>query len=90
MNATLRSTLEVVAAETEALAADGVQRSDAQATNSAAVRKDYVARVPIYPKLVRGRFRFLKWIGLDAMLGVYYGLPWIRWDRGDEPPEQNV
>lgn len=90
MNATVMSTLKAVAAETNALAADGVQRSDAQATNSAAVRKDYVARVPVYPKLVHGRFRLLKWVGMAVMLGVYYGTPWIRWDRGAGAPDQAV
>jgi hypothetical protein len=52
------------------LAAEGVQRVDARATNSAAVRKDYVARVPIHPKLVHGNFRALKWFGMAVMLGV--------------------
>ena len=52
MNATLLTSVKAVAAETNALAADGVQRIDARATNSAAVRKDYQARVPIHPKLV--------------------------------------
>lgn len=84
------STLKAVAAETSMLAAEGVQRIDAQATNSAAVRKDYVARVPIYPKLVHGRFRLLKWIGMALMLAIYYGTPWIRWDRGAGAPDQAV
>jgi len=84
------STLKAVAAETRALAADGVQRSDARATNSAAVRRDYVARVPIYPKLVHGEFRLLKWVGMAVMLGIYYVLPWIRWDRGANVPDQAV
>ena len=90
MNAQIMNTLKTVAAETRALAADGVQRSDATATNSAAVRRDYVARVPIYPKLVHGNFRLLKWIGMAAMLGIYYLLPWIRWERGGDAPDQAV
>jgi cytochrome c oxidase accessory protein FixG len=90
MNATIMSTIRAVASENDALAADGVQRSDAQATNSAAIRKDYVARVQIYPKLVHGRFRLLKWIGLAGMLGLYYFLPWVRWERGAGAPDQAV
>jgi cytochrome c oxidase accessory protein FixG len=90
MSAAIVSTLKAVAAETSALAAEGVQRSDAQATNSAASRKDYVARVAIYPKLVHGQFRLLKWIGLIVMLAIYYGLPWLRWDRGAGVPDQAV
>ena len=90
MSAPIESTLIAVAAETNALAADGVQRSDARATNSAAQRRDYIARVPIYPKLVHGRFRLLRWIGMAAMLSIYYGLPWLRWDRGPDGPSQAV
>ncbi len=90
MDAPILSTLKAVAAETQALAADGVQKSDARATNSAAVRRDYVARVPIYPKLVHGNFRLLKWAGLFAMLGIYYVLPWVRWERGANAPDQAV
>ena len=90
MNAPIHSTLKAVAAETQALAAEGVQRIDARATNSAVTRRDYVARVPIYPKLVHGRFRLLKWVGMAVMLGFYYGLPWVRWDRGPNVPNQAV
>ncbi len=90
MNATLLTSVKAVAAETNALAADGVQRIDARATNSAAVRKDYQARVPIHPKLVHGRFRLLKWTGMAVMLGIYYGLPWVRWGRGGGAPDQAV
>ena len=90
MNATLLTSVKAVAAETNSLAADGVQRVDARATNSAAVRKDYQARVPTYPKLVHGRFRLLKWTGMAVTLGIYYGLPWVRWDRGVGAPDQAV
>jgi cytochrome c oxidase accessory protein FixG len=90
MVAPITSTVKAVAAETEALAADGVHRIDARATNSAALRRDYVARVPIYPKLVNGQFRLLKWVGMAVMLGLYYGLPWVRWDRGPNAPDQAV
>jgi cytochrome c oxidase accessory protein FixG len=90
MDAPIASTLKAVAAETNALAAEGVQRIDASATNSAAVRRDYVARVPIYPKLVNGQFRLLKWVGMAVMLGLYYALPWMRWDRGPNVPDQAV
>jgi cytochrome c oxidase accessory protein FixG len=90
MSAPIMSTLKAVAAETHALAGDGVQRSDAKATNSAAVRRDYVARVPIYPKLVHGNFRLLKWVGMAVMLGIYYVVPWLRWDRGPNAPDQAV
>jgi cytochrome c oxidase accessory protein FixG len=85
----LQSTINTVARETQATV-DRTHHIDAKATNSAAARKDYVARVPIYPKLVHGNFRKLKWLGMAIMLGMYYVLPWIRWDRGPHAADQAV
>ena len=50
----------------------------------------YAAREPIFPRRVSGKFRTLKWWLLGMMLGIYYVLPWIRWDRGPEMPDQAV
>ncbi len=50
----------------------------------------YAAREPIFPKRVSGRFRSFKWIILAVTLGIYYLLPWIRWDRGEALPDQAV
>ena len=72
------------------MAAEGVARSDAVASNSAANRKLYKSRVPIYPKLVHGTFRKVKWIVMAITLGIYYLVPWIRWDRGAFAPDQAV
>ncbi|MHA7872046.1 MAG: cytochrome c oxidase accessory protein CcoG, partial [Hyphococcus sp.] len=71
-------------------AASGVDQLDVEAVNSAEARQLYKARVPIYPKLVHGTFRKLKWAILFATLGVYYILPWIRWTRGPGEPDQAV
>jgi cytochrome c oxidase accessory protein FixG len=89
MNAPLLSTVRKVAAETAA-AAEGVARSDARAHNSAKSRELYKARIAIHPKLVHGRFRLLKWVGMAVMLAIYYGTPWLRWDRGPGAPDQAV
>jgi cytochrome c oxidase accessory protein FixG len=72
------------------MAAEGVVRSDAEATNRASAGKFYKARVPIYPKLVHGTFRKAKWAAMAAMLAIYYFVPWIRWDRGPGAPSQAV
>ena len=72
------------------MAAEGVARSDAQASNSAANRNLFKARVPIYPKLVHGAFRKLKWLAMAVTLAIYYLVPWIRWDRGAGLPDQAV
>jgi cytochrome c oxidase accessory protein FixG len=41
----------------------------------------YQARIPIYPRSVKGRFRTVKWIILSVAYSVYFLLPWLRWDR---------
>ncbi|MEK7265509.1 MAG: cytochrome c oxidase accessory protein CcoG [Pseudomonadota bacterium] len=69
---------------------DGVERDDVKAVNSAASRTLYKAREPIYPKLVYGKYRALKWGMLIATLSVYYLIPWLRWDRGLGEPNQAV
>jgi cytochrome c oxidase accessory protein FixG len=50
----------------------------------------YAAREPIFPKRVSGKFRALKWGLMAFTLGIYYLTPWIRWDRGDNLPDQAV
>ena len=50
----------------------------------------YKPRVPIYPKLVHGQWRRIKWALLIATLTVYYVTPWIRWDRPGILPDQAV
>lgn len=41
----------------------------------------FEARIPIYPRSVKGRFRTIKWSILILAYGVYFILPWIRWSR---------
>jgi len=71
-------------------AADGVARSDAEASNSASYRKLYKSRVPIYPKEMDGLYRQIKWAMMAITLSIYYLVPWIRWDRGPGAPDQAV
>lgn len=44
----------------------------------------------IYPRTVKGRYRRLKWLAMAVLLGIYYAVPWIRWDRGAHAPNQAV
>lgn len=44
----------------------------------------------IYPKRVTGRFRTLKWWAMGICLFIYYSVPFIRWDRGPNAPDQAV
>ncbi len=82
------------ARNTEASAVTGGRRRGAvgrpQASNSAANRKLYKSRVPIYPKEVDGRFRHIKWAMMAFTLSIYYLVPWLRWDRGPSAPHQAV
>ncbi len=50
----------------------------------------YRKRTPIYPKLVHGRWRTIKWALLIVTLGIYYSTPWIRWARPAGAPQQAV
>ena len=55
-----------------------------------AKRSLYVGRIKVYPKRVGGLFRRLKWAVLAVCLGFYYIVPWLRWDRGPNAPDQAV
>lgn len=44
----------------------------------------------IYPKRVSGLYRNLKWIAMVTCLAIYYLVPFIRWDRGPNAPDQAV
>ncbi|WP_084539705.1 cytochrome c oxidase accessory protein CcoG [Azorhizobium doebereinerae] len=50
----------------------------------------YAARRAIYPQSVHGRLRTTKWVLLAITLGIYYFLPFVRWDRGPDAPNQAV
>ncbi len=50
----------------------------------------YAPRRKIYPQSVHGTFRTIKWAVLVVTLGVYYLLPFVRWDRGPNAPSQAV
>ena len=50
----------------------------------------YARHVKIYPKRAHGRFRTIKWIVMAVTLGIYYVVPWLRWDRGSYLPDQAV
>ena len=72
------------------LVAEGILRSDATATNSAANRKLFESRVPIHPKEAEGRYRSIKWAMMAFTLSIYYLVPWLRWNRGASAPHQAV
>jgi cytochrome c oxidase accessory protein FixG len=69
-------------------AAPGVARIDVEAVSSKAARTYYASRQTIYPRRARGTFRTIKWVVMAVTLGIYYLLPWVRWERGPGLPNQ--
>ena len=50
----------------------------------------YAPAKKVFPQSVKGTFRRIKWALLVVCLGVYYLLPFVRWDRGPGMPDQAV
>ena len=50
----------------------------------------YAERVKVHPQRITGRFRTIKWAVLIVLLGIYYLVPWLRWDRGLNAPDQAI
>ena len=69
-----------------------VARDDApsRARQKEKARPGHPERIRVYPKSVSGRFRQIKWTALITLLGLYYVLPWVRWNRGPDVPDQAV
>ncbi|MBS7790028.1 cytochrome c oxidase accessory protein CcoG [Roseococcus sp. SDR] len=50
----------------------------------------YASHQKVYPRAVQGAVRRVKWAVLILLLGLYYIVPWLRWDRGPNAPNQAV
>ncbi|MDD1526382.1 cytochrome c oxidase accessory protein CcoG [Bradyrhizobium sp. WBOS7] len=50
----------------------------------------YAPRQKVYPQSVSGTFRRIKWGLMAICLGIYYFLPFVRWNRGLGAPSQAV
>ena len=50
----------------------------------------YLTRIKVYPRAVGGLWRHVKWSALVLLLGIYYLVPWLRWDRGPDAPSQAI
>lgn len=51
-------------------------------------RKLFAKRTKVFSRRISGTNRRIKWYFLTGLLAVYYLLPWIRWDRGANAPDQ--
>jgi len=70
--------------------ADTVQFEEALSVEAQKRQPLYAGRIEVYPKKVEGPFRRIKWAALIVLLAIYYIVPWLRWDRGPEAPDQAV
>ena len=50
----------------------------------------YLTRIKVYPRAIKGLWRRVKWTALALLLGLYYVVPWLRWDRGPDAPNQAI
>ncbi len=50
----------------------------------------YATRIKVYPRAVSGHWRTIKWSVLVLLLGIYYAVPWLRWERGPGAPSQAI
>ncbi len=50
----------------------------------------YLTRLKVYPRAIKGLWRRVKWTALVVLLGLYYAVPWLRWDRGPDAPNQAI
>lgn len=86
--------LEALAAEAaNAASAGSVLHEDAEPAKAIDWQSHsplYESRVRVYPKLVHGTFRRAKWLLMLVTLSIYYGTPWLRWNRGVGLPDQAV
>ncbi|MFO1184188.1 MAG: cytochrome c oxidase accessory protein CcoG [Bauldia sp.] len=67
-----------------------VEPIEVQPVNRRSGQSLYAPRTKIFPQQAHGRFRTLKWIVMAVTLAIYWGTPWIRWDRGPFAPSQAV
>ncbi|MBT3926163.1 MAG: cytochrome c oxidase accessory protein CcoG [Rhodospirillaceae bacterium] len=70
--------------------ANPAEDSPGGALSEANKQPRYVRRKKIHPKLAFGRYRIIKWSALIALLAFYYLIPWLRWDRGLNTPDQAI
>ncbi|MFP4313861.1 MAG: cytochrome c oxidase accessory protein CcoG [Alphaproteobacteria bacterium] len=66
------------------------QPTNSNKENELGLLSYFAKQQKVFPKRVWGRYRKLKWAAMAVMLGIYYLVPFIRWDRGPNAPDQAV
>jgi len=69
---------------------DSLSKTELSGHGVKAPEKLYEKRTFVHPRRIDGPFRRFKWLVMLVTLGIYYGTPWIRWDRGPYAPDQAV
>jgi cytochrome c oxidase accessory protein FixG len=59
---------------------DATGPSTARSSDEQVTRSLYAKAEKIYPREVHGLFARLRVLGVLGLLGIYYVLPWLRWD----------
>ena len=62
------------------MTSDALRAADAAANAAAREQSLFAAHEKIYPRDVHGRFAHLRIAAVLALLGLFYGLPWLQWD----------
>jgi len=70
--------------------APGIKQSERNVSVFSTKSELYRKHEKVRPKRVKGTFRRLKWIALFTLLGIYYLVPFIPWQRGPGIPNQAV
>jgi hypothetical protein len=61
---------------------------DAAAVDMGGEGSLYASAKRIFPQSVRDTYRRIKWVLLVLTLGIYYLLPFVRWDREPDAPSR--
>ena len=77
-----------VAVAASKLPGSGKGRPKTPPTEATPQAELFANRIKVYPRVVTGYWRQVKWAVVVALLGLYYAAPWIRWDRGANAPDQ--
>ena len=56
------------------------QQLDKATVDQVSASEFYTKRQKIYPREVHGVFATLRVLGISVLLGIFYGVPWLRWD----------
>lgn len=62
--------------------------AETEAANAEQPDEWFASAKKIFPMAVHGKFRTIKWVILFITLGLYYFLPFVRYDRGPDAPGQ--